>query len=167
MTNEWGIPPRVLRNAGCPRRRCCVWSFRFFLAIGDGAPLPIRQLSDPVLRFGRRVGNLAEEFEPGAPGSVSLPGRRLYGRGISSCLQMARTVPSLISRWRGTLAILCKVGLNQMLWAPPSRYKTQPWWRRWRSNSASFMLPLFRKPREQRVGKGLFPQARAGIAAPA
>ena len=32
-----------------------------------------------------------------------------YGRGISSCLQMARTVPSLISRWRGTLAILCRV----------------------------------------------------------
>jgi hypothetical protein len=38
-----------------------------------------------------------------------------YGRGISSCLQMARTVPSLISRWRGTLAILCNEGLNQML----------------------------------------------------
>jgi len=57
--------------------------------------------------------------------------------------------------------------LNQMLWAPPSRYKTHPWWRRWRSNSASFMLPLFRKPRAPRVGKGLFPQARAGIAAPA
>ena len=91
----------------------------------------------------------------------------LYGRGISSCLQMARTVPSLISRWRWTLAILCKVGLNQMLWAPPSRYKTQPSWRRWRSNSASFMLPLFQKPRAQRVGKDLFPQVRAGIAAPA
>src|SRR3989454_12312445 len=36
---------------------------------------------------------------------------------------MARTVPSLISRWRGTLAILCNAGLNQMLWAAPSRYK--------------------------------------------
>jgi hypothetical protein len=90
----------------------------------------------------------------------------VYGRGISSCLQIARTVPSLISRWRGTLAIFCKVGLNQMLCAPPSRYKTQPWWRRWRSNSASFMLPLFQKPRAPRVGKGLFPQARAGTAAP-
>jgi hypothetical protein len=40
------------------------------------------------------------------------PRRYFYGRGISSCLQMARTVPSLISRWRGTLAILCNAGLN-------------------------------------------------------
>lgn len=66
-----------------------------------------------------------------------------YGCGISSCLQMARTVPSLISR--------CK---------------TQPWWRRWRSNSASFMLQRFREPHARRMGKGLFPQARAGTAPP-
>ncbi len=89
-----------------------------------------------------------------------------YGRGISSCLQMARTVPSLISRWRGTLAILCDAELNQMLWAAPSRYKAQPCWRRWRSNSASFMLPRFRLPRGRLVGKGLFLQARAGTVAP-
>ena len=107
-------------------------------------------------------------FDPRSPSIVPFDrGCRPYGRGISSCLQMARTVPSLISRWRGTLAILCKVGLNQILWAPPSRYKTQPWCRGWRSNSASLMLPLFRKPRAPRVGKGLFPQARAGTAAPA
>src|SRR2546422_5663296 len=36
-----------------------------------------------------------------------------------------------------------------------------PWSRRWRSNSASFMLPLFRIPHARRVGKGLFPQARS------
>ncbi len=67
----------------------------------------------------------------GAPGAGSAPGLetitagscRPYGRGISSCLQMARTVPSLISRWRGTLAILCNAGLNQILWAAPSRTK--------------------------------------------
>jgi hypothetical protein len=35
---------------------------------------------------------------PGAPGSAFLPGCRPHGRGISSCLQMALTVPSLISR---------------------------------------------------------------------
>src|SRR5882724_1789486 len=97
----------------------------------------------------------------------SAESHRHYGRGTSSCLQMARTVPSLISRWRGTLAILCNTGLNQMLWAALSRYKTQPWSRRWRSNSASFMLPRFRKPHARHVGKGLFPQARAGTAAPA
>jgi hypothetical protein len=28
-----------------------------------GAPLRTRQLSDPVFRFGRRVGSLPEEFE--------------------------------------------------------------------------------------------------------
>ena len=61
---------------------------------------------------------LVRQRLPGAPGSAFLPGCRPYGRGISSCLQMARTVPSLISRWRGTLAILCKLGLNQILWAP-------------------------------------------------
>src|SRR3989442_4494813 len=44
---------------------------------------------------------------------------RSYGRGISNCLQMARTVPSLISRWRGTLAILFNAGLNQILWVAP------------------------------------------------
>jgi hypothetical protein len=49
---------------------------------------------------------------PGGPGSAFLLECRHHGRGISSCLQMARTVPSLISRWRGTLAILCKAGLN-------------------------------------------------------
>src|SRR5882724_3176865 len=43
----------------------------------------------------------------------SAESHRHYGRGTSSCLQMARTVPSLISRWRGTLAILCNTGLNQ------------------------------------------------------
>ena len=53
------------------------------------------------------------------------PGR-LQGGGISSCLQMARTVPSLISRWRGTLAILRCEGFDQMLWAAPSRSNTQP-----------------------------------------
>src|SRR5713101_335668 len=108
------------------------------------------------------------------PGAALAPGVetfiagscRSYGRGISSCLQMARTVPSLISRWRGTLAILCNGGLNQILWAAPSRYNAQPWRRRWRSNSASFMLPRFRKPHALRVGKGLFPQARAGTAGP-
>src|SRR2546426_3365004 len=68
-----------------------------------------------------------------APGAALAPGVetftagscRSYGRGISSCLQMARTVPSLISRWRGTLAILCNEGLNQMLWAAPDRKSTR------------------------------------------
>src|SRR5258708_38818556 len=38
--------------------------------------------------------------------------------------------------------------------------------RRWRSNSARFMLPRFRRPHALRVEKGLFPQVRAGTAAP-
>src|SRR5713101_5386994 len=62
------------------------------------------------------------------PGAALAPGVetfiagscRPYGRGISSCLQMARTVPSLISRWRGPLAIFCNEGLNQILWAAPA-----------------------------------------------
>ena len=43
------------------------------------------------------------------------------GPGGSPVRDRARTVPSLISRWRGTLAILCDAGLNQMLWAARSR----------------------------------------------
>lgn len=57
---------------------------------------------------------------PAAPGSAFLPGCRAYGRGISGGLLMVRTVPSLISRWRGLLAVLCRVGLNHKLWAVAS-----------------------------------------------
>ena len=100
-----------------------------------------------------------DDFSGSKGGTFQLENRKYrhpYGRGISSCLQMARTVPSLISRWRGTLAILCNAGLNQILWAAPSRYKTQPWSRRWRSNSASFMLPLFGNLAHGVWGKGFF-----------
>src|SRR5208282_941911 len=82
------------------------------------APVESQRIGDEAPRMREPIHGPNQRGWPGAPGSASLPGRRLYGCPISSCLQMARTVPSLISRWRGTLAILCKVGLNQMLWAP-------------------------------------------------
>ena len=64
----------------------------------------------------------------------------IQGCRISSCLQIARTVPSLISRRRGTLAMRPLRGFSHTLCAPPSRRKAQPCWRRWRYNSASFIL---------------------------
>jgi len=39
---------------------------------------------------------------------------------------MARTVPSLISRRRGTLAILRLAEFRHIVWKPPSRRKRQP-----------------------------------------
>ena len=47
----------------------------------------------------------------------SRPVREVQGGGISSCLQMPRTGPSLISRCLGTLVILQETGLNQIVCA--------------------------------------------------
>ena len=62
----------------------------------------LQDLHEPV-RVGIEATGPIHWFErlPGAPGSAFLAGCRPYARGISSCLQMARTVPSLISRSRG------------------------------------------------------------------
>jgi hypothetical protein len=54
-------------------------------------------------------------------------------------LQMLRTVASLISLWRGTLAIFRLVGLSHTVCAPPSGEKTQPSRRRCCSGSRRFM----------------------------
>jgi len=116
------LPPRLKRAkmlgiGGCPR------------------PIPENAFGWPILAGFARVGLSLVAFlisissRRGAPGACSAPGVetfeagscRLYGRGISSCLQMARTVPSLTSRRRGMLAIWCSAGLNQIPWAALSR----------------------------------------------
>src|SRR5258708_39345326 len=68
---------------------------------------------------------------------------------------MARDAGDLVQRW---------VEPNTM--GSTLRYRTQPLWRKWRSRSASFMLPRFRKPHARRGAKVPFPQARAGTARP-
>ena len=82
-------------------------------------------------------------------------------------LQMARTVPSLISRRRCTLEIFRTRGFDQTVCAPPSRTKTQSCCLRWRSSAASFMLRRDRSSRAPHRTKDFFPQARVGTRAPA
>ncbi len=69
-----------------------------------------------------------------------------YGLLISSCRQMALTVPFFTSRWRGTGATLPLVGFFQMEWLPPSRARKHPFSVRWRTKSPSFTKPRVEVP---------------------
>src|SRR5882724_2489298 len=123
------------------RAEITILSFAAVLALGINSPVHLSELYSCKVHLSMARGGrvAAPQFRKTLLGGLSLrvckggaqtrkqkleveigKGTRLtvgswwrYGRGISSCLQMARTVPSLISRWRGTLAILCNGGLNQ------------------------------------------------------